>query len=573
MSRTDAAAELAARLIEALRGVRLRGELYPLTVADLAAKLDPPPSPAETERALARKPGSQELLRARKKDPASPITLAEDAELLAANDLLLEYALRRLCNVEKPLHPLARLAMQVDAALRPAFTAALERRIAEGRLPPSTGIRDVKGKPHLYLQAFPAPPPKKHPAEELSERIVASLEEFRRRADAYPPSLAELAADAAPQAKATAIKQATAREPFHSRAIWAVPGKLDAPVALSEDCAALADSPRLLEHLLRATTTARRPLATASRLQDRLPDELRPLFAEAVARRLRDNELPPGVGVLSGISGAELFLESVVPTATLLAWRLLRTLESRRQRGGDAYPVTLTDLAHEADPVASAQDALEALSEKILRTHVVAALPDAGSPVALAEDASRLASWPPLLEHALAAAHTPTNQALSISDVKKKLARPLQPLFSAEVERRIAEGTLSPEVGLLRVKRKALLFLVSDVAANRTAVPTPAPLPESANPLPAVPFAQRFEEAFDRLDRDRGRHNLASLVDLRRALATDRVTFDAELTSLRRAGVFSLSGAEGRHGITPEDHAAGIHEGGTLLLYVSRRRE
>ena len=59
--------------------------------------------------------------------------------------------------------------------------------------------------------------------------------------------------------------------------------------------------------------------------------------------------------------------------------------------------------------------------------------------------------------------------------------------------------------------------------------------------------------------------------ELRRAVPAARATFDAELRQLRLAGRYSLSAAEGRHGITSEEREAGIVEDGTLLLYVSRK--
>jgi hypothetical protein len=40
---------------------------------------------------------------------------------------------------------------------------------------------------------------------------------------------------------------------------------------------------------------------------------------------------------------------------------------------------------------------------------------------------------------------------------------------------------------------------------------------------------------------------------------------------LRHQGRYSLSAAEGRHGILPEEHDAGIIEDGSLLLFVSRK--
>jgi hypothetical protein len=80
-----------------------------------------------------------------------------------------------------------------------------------------------------------------------------------------------------------------------------------------------------------------------------------------------------------------------------------------------------------------------------------------------------------------------------------------------------------------------------------------------------------LEEAFGRIDRAKGSHNLVSLVELRREVPVDRLIFDGALEQLRRAGRFSLTGAEGRHGISPEEREAAIPEDGALLLFVSRR--
>jgi len=88
---------------------------------------------------------------------------------------------------------------------------------------------------------------------------------------------------------------------------------------------------------------------------------------------------------------------------------------------------------------------------------------------------------------------------------------------------------------------------------------------------PAV-FAPAFAAAFDRFDRQRGGVNLVSLVDLRKALpGFSRAAFDAGLLHLRRSGTFTLSAAEGRHGIDPAERDAAIVEDGTLLPLVARR--
>jgi hypothetical protein len=43
------------------------------------------------------------------------------------------------------------------------------------------------------------------------------------------------------------------------------------------------------------------------------------------------------------------------------------------------------------------------------------------------------------------------------------------------------------------------------------------------------------------------------------------------LRELRRSGRYSLSSAEGRHGLSEEEQEAAVREGDSLLLYVARR--
>jgi hypothetical protein len=568
MAKRNTTAELSEQLLQALREHRDTGQPYPTTVAELLARANPAGTPEQAERALSYRPSAPQLLRARKKDPASPIALAEDAERLAGSPLLLEYVLSRVCRADKPLHPAARLVKEVDAVLRPAFAAALERRLAEKFWPESVGVRAVKGKPHLYLHALPPPPPAKHPAEELGERLLEALQVRRDRDGDCPVPLNRLAAEAAPQATPAQLKQAATREPFRSQAVVAVAGKADSPVALAADRDRLAGSTQLLEYVLAAATTPRRPLAAPPRLQDLLADDLRAPFTESLRHRVEARQLPPSLDILTGIHGPELFLKERLAPAAALAWKMLRVLEGRREQAG-TEPLTLEGLAGAADATAAPEVIAAALKDRTLKPHLVLALPGrAQTPVALAEDAGRLASWPGLLEAVLAAVRTPDNQAAAVKDLQKKVAKPLQSAFAASVERRLSEHALPAGVGLLRVKRSALLFLLADVSTSWPAEAAPAAAREAP---PEDDFPRRFAEAFDRLDRARGGHNLVSLVALRAALGVDRATFDAQLGQLRRQGRYSLSAAEGRHGITAEEQGAGIVEDGSLLLFVSRK--
>src|SRR5262249_18213826 len=153
--------------------------------------------------------------------------------------LLLEYALARLCSAEKPLHPVSRVAGRVEKGLREAFTAAIEERLAGNALPPGVGQRGVKGKPHLYLERFPPPAPRKPPAAQLAGKLLAALE-LSKQEGAYPATLDELLPRADPEAKPALLKKAALEEPFRSGALVVRAGKSFALAALAGDGATLA---------------------------------------------------------------------------------------------------------------------------------------------------------------------------------------------------------------------------------------------------------------------------------------------------------------------------------------------
>lgn len=80
-------------------------------------------------------------------------------------------------------------------------------------------------------------------------------------------------------------------------------------------------------------------------------------------------------------------------------------------------------------------------------------------------------------------------------------------------------------------------------------------------------FAATFTAAFNVINRD----NWVSLVDLRKAMKhITRTEFDRGLHELRCQGLYDLSAAEGRHGITDLERMSAIREGESLLLYCHR---
>ncbi|MCI0456326.1 MAG: hypothetical protein L0Z62_05040 [Gemmataceae bacterium] len=268
-----------------------------------------------------------------------------------------------------------------------------------------------------------------------------------------------------------------------------------------------------------------------------------------------------------------------------LADNLLRVLRAQRDLGADAYPLSLQRLVELTAPKAAPAVVKKALGKKTFTRQALMArakAPDA--PIALASDVDALAGCPLTLEFLLRQTRTAATQAFSPAALKKKAAGRLHKPIAEALARQLAQNTLPPTVAWISIRGRKLLFLLNDlhVSGQQAAVSTPQPAavttanghPESQAPggPPPADFDSAFDSAFDRLDRQGGGHNFVSLVSLRQALPVGHEQFDSGLRVLRRAGRYTLSAAEGRHGISPEERDAGITEEGSLLLFVSRNR-
>lgn len=252
-------------------------------------------------------------------------------------------------------------------------------------------------------------------------------------------------------------------------------------------------------------------------------------------------------------------------TATELAEKMVTALRTLRGQAG--YPVPLRRLAQLADPAAEAKTILAAVhpQKRAFQQHAVVARKDLDAPATLLEDLAQLAASSLLLEFGLVACRTPANQAFSLSELKAKLTTKLQKPFQEAVQRQLQEQMLPESVAWILIRNTKKLFLLKDLH-TRGHVATPAATPQLQD------FATAFGEAFQQLDRQAGGHNFVSLLQLRQALPFERETFDTELRKLRIAGQYTLSAAEGRHGVTPAEQEGGILENGSLLLYVSWRQ-
>jgi hypothetical protein len=414
---------------------------------------------------------------------------------------------------------------------------------------------------------------KKDAAAELAERMLQTLQGLRRQDPAaYPPTLQRLAELTDPQAAPDVIDKAIKKKPFKDHALIVLKNNPRSPVGLAADVAQLAASPLVLEAVLETLCTPATPLWSVAKVAGKVVKDLKKPLAESIKQQIKTSTLPASVGVRLEKNKPNLFLHRLPPPppprppAVVLAEKLVHVLETQRGLGEGSYPVPLDRLRElmEAAPRLLKQ----AFALEPFKTGAVLAVPkDPATPVALAGDAARLAGSRTLLEFLLDKARKPGVQAFPLKALAKPLAKGLQPLFEEAVNRQFDHGSNPPSVGALWIKTRHL-FLQSDVQ-GRHAAPALAPGPDGQHSAGAD-LAGRFEEVFAHLDRQAGGRNFVNLVDLRKALPAPRAAFDDALFQLRQAGQYSLSAAEGRHGISAEEQEAGIREEGSLLLFVSR---
>jgi hypothetical protein len=409
-------------------------------------------------------------------------------------------------------------------------------------------------------------PAKANPVVVLADALVEAIRAERDRGVlGYPMRLSQLAQLAASDLFPKAIKHKS----FTSRVLLAQKKNPDSLLVLLEDADKLAASDALLLHLLEQFCTPATPAIAVDKLVKKVEKPLQQSLQDSLNQRILSRTLPATVGFLIVKNKPQLYLAHMPPPRPAdveLAEKLLALLNSRRGESA-GFPWTMRGLIAEVAPNVDAKLLKKALGSKMLKPRLITAAKGDDAPVALIEDEDRLLASPGLLAYALNAVRTDVHQAIPLSDLKKKVSKPLQLRFAQSLGNRVARQQLPEGIGLLRIKKQPCFFFWSDVVSAAPAVV------EDVQVSPqTVEFAAAFEQAFDSLDRQRGSINLVNLVELRKALPFDRATFDRELYEMRRANRFSLSGAEGRHGLSEEEREAAIREGDNLLLYVMRRR-
>ncbi|HVS40570.1 MAG TPA: hypothetical protein VMS17_33750 [Gemmataceae bacterium] len=422
---------------------------------------------------------------------------------------------------------------------------------------------------------------KRNAADPLSERLLAVLEAQRALGgDAYPLTLQRLAELADPSAPMEQVKEAVGKKPFKDGAVLTSsktkdPGGL---VAVKGDVEQLAGDPRLLKAALEPLCTPDDPLRALTDVKKFVENgKVQKPFVEIVTRQVRENALPEAIGGRLEKKKPLLYLKKFPPRdpAEVLAEKLLHVLDAQRRLGGNSYPLPLKRLVQLTAPKAGSKLVLTALGQPGVKEKVL--LLDAKNgdvPIAFLDDRDLLFSNPALLEPLMGKHLKDTNDAVVVDKLLPNKKSPHLGALRDAVDRWAAAGLLPPAIGWLWFGKKKLLFYLKNIHTIQPSdakVAPPALIPHPPPAEPPADFAAAFDDAFQRLNREKGNHNFVSFVDLRRALPMAADAFNAELRKLRVAGRYTLSGAEGRDGLSPEQRQAGIVEDGSLLLYVSRK--
>jgi hypothetical protein len=418
------------------------------------------------------------------------------------------------------------------------------------------------------------PNSKRSALTQLAEKMVQTLESLRNQAGQRWPTLTQLALATDPQALSADVEKASGTKAFKAQVVPAQKKNLAAPVALRADLDAFAASSVLLEFVLDSVCSAEAPTYPVSRLKSKVNTPLKKPFEAALLRQIEAQSLPPTIEHIQIKKTRYLHpLRLPLPPppkepALELAEQMIAILEESRRRSDGAYPLALERLIGMVMPPPSAAVAKKAQKTPLFQQRMVLAAkkkPDA--PVILVEDCGLQAGSRPVLEFVLRASRQMTAEAFAVTALAKKILPQLRPDFVEAVKQQLNGGSLPSTVGWIWSGKKQLIFLLSDLHGG---TPRVSPGDAAALALPADLVAA-IEAAFDRLNRQAGSHNFVNLVDLRKALPVARESLDGELRRLRLVGRYSLSAAEGRHGLRPEEQDAGILEDGTLLLYLSRK--
>jgi hypothetical protein len=350
-----------------------------------------------------------------------------------------------------------------------------------------------------------------------------------------------------------------------------------APVALAEHAKILAESDGLLRYAtnkVRAKRVAKPAplLANAKKFvtDAALPAWLKEPFVASIERRIAARALS---------DDAKKLIETPMSVGDV-ATRLLQAIESERSSGAASYPVNEKQMLGRAKltdckkPQLTAALKLPAFAGKVIACKAIE--PTDGS-----KDLEGLPTAILTRMVALAKSESKARTELFPAD---KLAATLvkdavgKRQLAESIEDACAAGKLPQQLAWLEMSGQPAIFLRSDVkpatsgAVQRATAVAHAPSLNPHTAPVAADFAAQFDDAFRRVDSRNGGQNFVKVFDLRRELTGySPEQFDAGLRALREADLYTMDGIGSGSRLTDAERDAGIREGSSLLVYLSKK--
>jgi hypothetical protein len=269
-----------------------------------------------------------------------------------------------------------------------------------------------------------------------------------------------------------------------------------------------------------------------------------------------------------------------------LAERLVEELRQLQQSGQSEFPLTVRELATRLSATDSSL-IFQSLGKRTFTDHAVVVLSNRSKKhkdrrldafVCLKDDVPQLAATDELLRFVMELACRSKAKLFTPTQLSGQLtgARQVDKVFQQTLNARLKDNSLPVGLGSLAGTNTTYVFRLADIQTTIRADASHSisePLTSPSEPAARPDFAALFAEAFLRLDREQGSHNFVKIADLRRALPQfDRAAFDAGLWQLRKHNLFTADSSDGNYEqLMPEERAAGIREGDSLLIYVSRK--
>ena len=247
------------------------------------------------------------LLRGRGSD--AWITPASNFHATLGSDAILQALLHEHCSESAPEIRLSALAKLLSKEVQADFITTWRNRAASSNISHvcECSPTGTAAKPDLLLRDIRFPKPEK----QIAQLLIHTLQQLRTSSgSAYPPTWLVLQQQAAPTAPRDLLHKASLSADFQSQVAIACSGAPDSPVFFLNDLADVAQSPAMLEFIVRRSTTEQNAALPAEKLASAggLFVPLKPLLTSAAQRYIAGATLPQNIA-LAQINRKWLFLD------------------------------------------------------------------------------------------------------------------------------------------------------------------------------------------------------------------------------------------------------------------------